>query len=93
MSLPKNSINLVYIRAAVEAATGVRLSLEDVRRYLIEEGLITQKQAREEATIFRGYNEFYDYDYADIKKEANPPQELDFQKDDGKQEARGEDIP
>ena len=93
MSLPKNSINLVYIRAAIEAATGVRLSLEDVRRYLIEEGLITTKQAREEATIFRGYSEFYDYDYADIKKEANPPQELDFQKDDGKQEARGEDIP
>ena len=63
IGLPKNSINLVYIRAAIEAATGVRLSLEDVRRYLIEEGLITQKQAREEATIFRGYNEFYDYDY------------------------------
>jgi hypothetical protein len=82
MSLPKNSINLVYIRAAIEAATGVLLSLEDVRRYLIEEGLITKKQAREEAAIFRGYSEFYDYDYSDVKKEANPPQELDFQKDE-----------
>lgn len=92
MSLPKNSINLVYIRAAIEAATGVLLKLEDVRRYLLEEGLITEEEARKEATIFRGYSEFYDYDYADSKKEANPPQELDFQQEDGKQDMRSGEI-
>lgn len=93
MSLPKNSINLVYIRAAIQAATGVLLKLEDVRRYLLEEGLITEEQARKEATIFRGYNEFYDYDYGDSKKEANPPQELDFQQEEGQQDMRsGESV-
>jgi hypothetical protein len=53
------TINLIYIRAAIEANTGVRLSLERTREYLVEEGLITQRQADEEAAIFRGYGEFY----------------------------------
>ena len=51
MSPTKNPINLIYIRAAIEAATGIRLSLNEVKRYLLEEGLITPKQAREEATV------------------------------------------
>ena len=92
MSPSKNPINLVYIRAAIEAATGVLLKLEDVRRYLLEEGLITEEEARKEATIFRGYSEFYDYDYADSKKEANPPQELDFQQDERQQDMRSGEI-
>ncbi len=88
MSFPKNSINLIYIRAAIEAATGVRLTLKDVRRYLLEEGLITPEQARKEATIFRGYSEFYDYDYADTQEENDPAKELDFQHEAGKQNLR-----
>ena len=71
MSSPKNSINLIYIRAAIEAATGVRLGLNDVRRYLLEEGLITPKQAVDEATIFRGYREFYYRDDSLSTKELN----------------------
>lgn len=59
MSSPSNTINLVYIRAAIRANTGVSLSLPEVRRYLLEEGLITRKQARSEATVFRGYSKFY----------------------------------
>jgi len=88
MSYPKNSINLIYIRAAIEAATGVRLTLPEVRRYLLEEGLITPTQARKEATIFRGYSEFYDYDYADIKEENDPAKELDFQHEEKQQNMR-----
>lgn len=81
MSSPKNSINLIYIRAAIEAATGVHLKLKDVRRYLLEEGLITLKQARDEATIFRGYSEFYDYDYTDYRDDSLSNQELNFDDD------------
>jgi len=57
---PSNGINLIYIRAAIEANTGVKLSLEEVRQYLIEEKLITPSQARKHAQIFRGYSEYYD---------------------------------
>lgn len=59
---PSQSINLVYIRAAIEANTGVSLSLEEVRELLVEEGLITRSQATKYAQIFRGYGEFYDTD-------------------------------
>ena len=52
-------INLVYIRAAIQANTGQRLSLERVRELLVEEGLITKKQAETEAVIFRGYGDLY----------------------------------
>ena len=78
MSISKNSINLIYIRAAIDAATGVRLSLMETKRYLIEEGLITPTQAREEATVFRGYGEFYDYDYSDNKEDGQSTKELNF---------------
>ncbi len=57
---PSNGINLIYIRAAIEANTGVKLSLEEVRQYLIEEKLITPSQAKHHAQIFRGYSEFFD---------------------------------
>lgn len=56
----QNGINLIYIRAAIEAKTGVRLTLQEVRRYLIEEKLITKAQAKKYAQIFRGYNDFYE---------------------------------
>lgn len=82
MSQPKTPINLVYIRAAIEAATGIRLKLEEVRRYLLEEGLITPKQAVRDATIFRGYGEFYDGDQGDFKKDVDSPTELNFQQED-----------
>lgn len=54
------SINLHYIRAAIEANTGVRLTLERTRELLVEEGLITKAQARKHAKIFRGYSEYFD---------------------------------
>ncbi len=83
MTSPQNNeINLVYIRAAIEVATGERLKLKDVRRYLLEEGLITPAQARKEASLFRGYGEFYDYKATDTKKEDNPEKELNFQDDE-----------
>jgi len=71
---PQTLINLVYVRAAIEQATGIRLSLEKTRQYLVEEGLITPKQAKTEATIFRGYSDFYEDDscYASSKEQIEP---------------------
>jgi hypothetical protein len=88
MSSPKNTINLIYIRAAIEAATGVRLGLNDVRRYLLEEGLITPKQAVDEATIFRGYREFYECDYTDYRDDSLSTRELNFDDDARRRKAR-----
>ncbi len=57
-------VNLIYIRAAILQSTGVKLSLEQVRDYLHEEGLITKKQAENDDLIFRGYDEYYGFDEA-----------------------------
>ena len=57
-------INLHYIRAAIEANTGFRLSLSRVRELLVEEGLITKKQAEEDAALFTGYHDFFSSDEA-----------------------------
>jgi hypothetical protein len=62
-------INLHYIRAAIEAATGIHLTLPEVRTYLLEEGLITQRQADEDAQLFTGYDELYEYDDASTYQE------------------------
>lgn len=63
-------INLIYIRAAIEANTGKRLSLTRVRELLVEEGLITQKKAETDAVIFRGYGDLYwtDVPTADVEE-------------------------
>jgi hypothetical protein len=72
-----NNINLHYIRAAIEANTGVRLSLKDTRRYLLEEKLITPSQARRHAQIFSGYGDFHE-DYTGIghTPRQDDPEEL-----------------
>lgn len=72
-----NNINLHYIRAAIEANTGIRLDLKEVRRYLLEEGLITSAQARRHAQIFSGYRDFYeDYTGFGLNKIPDEPEEL-----------------
>lgn len=70
-TIVREPVNLVYIRAAIEGATGIRLTLEEVRSYLIEEGLITRAQARKYAQIFRGYADFYE----DFTRGYVPPTE------------------
>ena len=54
------TINLEYIRAAIQANTGITLPLDRVREYLVEEGLITPRKAERNAQIFRGYSEFFE---------------------------------
>lgn len=66
-------INLYYIRAAIEANTGIRLSLSEVRTYLLEEGLITPKQAEEDARAFTGYGEMFAFDDASRTNEEFDP--------------------
>lgn len=57
-------INMHYIRAAIQAATGEKLTFDRIRELLVEEGLITQAQADEDAQDFRGYTDFYPHDVA-----------------------------
>ena len=52
--------NIHYIRAAIQAKTGVSLSLEATRDILIEEGLLTKAQANR--LMFSGYDEYYKSD-------------------------------
>jgi hypothetical protein len=59
-------INLIYIRAAIRANTGIDLPIPKVLQYLVEEGLVTPAQAKDPDLIFRGYSEYFDYDSADI---------------------------
>jgi len=65
----KYSINLHYIRAAIEANTGHRLKLDRVRELLVEEGLITQSQADKNAQTFTGYSDFFDDSTEDRHRE------------------------
>lgn len=65
-------INLVYIRAAIEANTGIRLSLEETREYLLEEGLISKK---DDAVIFTGYGDLYWTDIPTRDVDDNDDQE------------------
>ena len=67
-------INLHYIRAAIEAATGIHLTLPEVRTYLVEEGLITQRQADEDAALFTGYGDLFEFDDASTYREEFDPE-------------------
>jgi hypothetical protein len=49
-------LNLVYIKAAIEAKTGIRLRLKQVAQYLVEEGFITKDQANK--AVFYSYESF-----------------------------------
>lgn len=71
-----SNINLYYVRAAIEANTGVRLSIKETRQYLLEEGLITQKQADEDSSEFRGYAEFYWTDDISSQPMNEDPQDV-----------------
>ena len=53
----KKSFNIVYIRAAIEAQTGIRLSLKQTVAYLYQEGMITKSEAK--TAIFPGYSALY----------------------------------
>lgn len=78
MATNRDIINLHYIRAAIEARTGIHLDLVTVRRYLVEEGLITPYQARRYAQIFTGYADYYeDYTGIGYVKPPEDPEELD----------------
>lgn len=72
---PSQAINLIYIRAAIEANTGFKLPLEQVRELLVEEKLITREQAKNHAQIFRGYHEFYDFDDFTVEDVRPDPEE------------------
>lgn len=63
-------MNLLYIRAAIREATGVVLTQEQVLAYLVEEGLVTATEAQDESLIFKGYDEYFNSDYAEVQVEA-----------------------
>ena len=69
-------INLNYIRAAIEAKTGKRLKLTEIRRLLVEEGLITASEAKKYAPIFNDYREYFRTE--DFSVDDLPKSERDF---------------
>lgn len=75
---PQNSeiINLNYIRAAIEAKTGKRLKLTEIRQLLVEEGLITASAAKKYAPIFNDYREYFRTE--EFSVDELPKSERDF---------------
>jgi hypothetical protein len=62
-------VNLHYVRAAIEANTGQRLRFSEIRRLLVDEGLLTARQAQEEARAFEGYGSLYSTESFDRREE------------------------
>lgn len=54
-----SAINIYYIRAAIEANTGRRLTLSQTRDLLVEEGLLTRKQAKRHCSSM-SYSQYHD---------------------------------
>jgi hypothetical protein len=52
-------MNLHYIKAAIEAATGVKLTIDEVKSYLYTEQLATLGDL--EKYTFKGYDQYYGY--------------------------------
>lgn len=59
-AIDQQSVNLHYIRAAIEARTGRCLTFNQIRRYLVEEKLLTPAQARKFARVITSYSSFHD---------------------------------
>lgn len=72
---PTNVINLIYIRAAIEAKCGVRLKFDEICKLLVEEGLCTESQIRTYAQPFRGYSEFYEFEEASTEAYSTIPED------------------
>ena len=68
------SLNLYYIRAAIEAKTGQRLDFPTIRRLLVEERLITQKElnANPMAHEFKGYGAYFFSEENAVDIPSNP---------------------
>ncbi len=68
-----SQVNLYYVRAAIEANTGIRLSLKETKQYLVEEGMITDS---DDAYEFRGYSEYYRMDDGTSQHMQEDPQDI-----------------
>lgn len=80
MTTKRRMFNLLYIRAAIEQKTGIKLRLKQVADYLVELGLITKSEAI--TAIFYGYDS-YDRTTNHTKPLANPqPVDLELNKFD-----------
>jgi hypothetical protein len=80
-AIDQQSVNLIYIRAAIEARTGICLTLKQVRRYLVEEKLLTPSQARKFAKVFTSYADYHeDYTGYGYSKSSYEPFEEDLDK-------------
>jgi hypothetical protein len=68
------SLNLYYIRAAIEAKTGQRLSFAKIRRLLVEEKLISisELQSNPMAHKFSGYGYYFFSEENSVDVPRNP---------------------
>jgi hypothetical protein len=71
-------INLHYIRAAIQAKTGKRLSLRKVKRLLVREKLITADEARQLQPF--NYADYFNFPHSEID-ESLGIQEEEFEDD------------
>lgn len=54
-------MNIYYIRAAIEAATGIKLTIEQVKSYLVSEGMATKEKL--DKLTFTGYEDYFGHVY------------------------------
>jgi hypothetical protein len=50
-------MNLHYIRAAIMARTGIKLTIDEVKAYLLTEGMATQDKLNR--YTFKGYDQYF----------------------------------
>tara|TARA_R110002153_G_scaffold10132_1_gene40494 strand:- start:29 stop:277 length:249 start_codon:yes stop_codon:yes gene_type:complete len=67
-------MNLYYIRAAIRERTGQTLTFEKIRRLLLEEGLISQKELEQNpmSKKFEGYGRYFHTEECSVDIPPNP---------------------
>ncbi len=65
--------NIHYIKAAIRENTGYEVPLGEVVDLLLEENMITLKQARQ--MVLKDYSEVYSKDYDDYNEDLVPDEE------------------
>lgn len=68
------TFNLYYIRAAIQERTGQVLKFDHIRRLLLEEGLISEKELRDNplAQEFDGYGRYFATEDCSVEVPLDP---------------------
>ena len=68
------TFNLYYIRAAIQERTGQVLKFDHIRRLLLEEGLISEKELKDNplAQEFDGYGRYFATEDCSVEVPIDP---------------------